>query len=153
MSYALDDIAYFEERIPNGTYPVRIIDIDSHTTQAGDPMLKVTLEVTSGDHEGSEIQKMYYLKPNAKGNVFGLMELKRDAIALGVYNKLPKHVEADPAALKKPYATAFGKERFEVVVTEEASRKDPEKVFQKITFQAKKSRSSASEHDLSDMIG
>ena len=50
----IDDVQDFSP-IPAGTYQVKVADVEETTTQNGDPMWKMVLQVTKGEHEGRRL--------------------------------------------------------------------------------------------------
>lgn len=125
----LDDVAVMGARLPDGIYDVRLIDLQAATTKNGDPILRPTFEVLSGPQKGLTHQGGYFLgtyKTKAgKVGSFGVMQIKRDALELGVLNKLPNPFPLDANKAKLAYHKAFKGQRMRLHIADgEPSQKD-----------------------------
>lgn len=128
-SLDLDDIAVMGARLPDGTYDVKLTDIQAGSTKAGVPCLKPTFEVTSGPEKGLTHQGMYYLgtyKTKAgKIGSMGVMQIKRDAMELGVLGKLPNPFPLDANKAKLAFHKAFKGAKMRLHIQDgEPSKKD-----------------------------
>lgn len=132
-SIDLDDIAIMGARLANGIYDVKLIDVQAGVSQKGDPLLKPTFEVTSGDSKGLTHQGMYFLgtfKSEAgKVRCFGVTNIKRDAMELGVVGKLPNPFPLDPNKARVAYAKAFKNVKMRLHIQDGEPSKSNGKVY------------------------
>lgn len=79
-------------RLPEGDYRVKITGVKPETSQAGNPMLVWTLQITEGKYKGKKLTDRTALTPKALWRVRALLE------ALGI-SPPKKLVSLDPAKL------------------------------------------------------
>lgn len=77
------------EPLPKGKYVAVITETVQAESKAGDPMLKVTLEVIEGQYTGRKIFDQFMLQhPNEKAQLIGLQRLKSIRLAVGKPNSV-----------------------------------------------------------------
>lgn len=90
-----DDYAEAEapsyEEVPDGQYLVRVDSVALTETKKGQPMLKWTLLVLSGTHEGRKIYKNSVITSASLPFVKGDLQLL--GVALARFSDLPNHLE------------------------------------------------------------
>lgn len=73
-----------EDRIPPGTYDLRLEKMEKAKSQGGKPMARVGLRVNSGDYAGKRLSELFVFPVNEGDSNFGLQRFHAFLIALGM---------------------------------------------------------------------
>lgn len=62
------------EPLPDNTYDVRVAEVETKTSKSGNPMVSLTLEITSGEHEGRKLWENLVIHENTMWKVKQVLE-------------------------------------------------------------------------------
>lgn len=106
-----------DDRVPPGSYIVRIKTAEDGTSSGGHPQVALELQIAAGDFAGAELRDWLTVTESSLGRVVQFLQAFRYPVPEGEFDLKVKELVGRTA---------------EAVVRDKPSRKDPDKTFPEI---------------------